>query len=196
MSGRQNELRRCYWCEGDALYEHYHDEEWGVPVFDLLELFERLALESMQAGLSWITVLKKREHMRKRFMGFDPQRLALCDETEISDWLKDKGLIRHRGKLQALVQNARLVLQEPDFVDLIWQFAPRKACPPAAPEAGLGATENAKAMAKTLKSKGFKFVGPTICYAFMQSAGLVNDHARDCWRFSACEELQRSVPAQ
>ena len=93
MSGRQNELRRCYWCEGDALYEHYHDEEWGVPVFDLLELFERLALESMQAGLSWITVLKKREHMRKRFMGFDPQRLALCDEKEIADWLKDLSLI-------------------------------------------------------------------------------------------------------
>ena len=112
MSGRQNELRRCYWCEGDALYEHYHDEEWGVPVFDLLELFERLALESMQAGLSWITVLKKREHMRKRFMGFDPQRLALCDETEIADWLKDKGLIRHRGKLQAPVSYTHLRAHE------------------------------------------------------------------------------------
>ena len=153
----------------------YHDEEWGVPVFDLLELFERLALESMQAGLSWITVLKKREHMRKRFMGFDPQRLALCDETEIADWLKDKGLIRHRGKLQALVQNARLVLQEPDLL-LIWQFAPDKNSRLASPVV-LSETEDSKD-GEGAQTQRIQIVGPTTCYAFMQSAGMVNDRAK------------------
>ena len=194
MSGRQNEVQRCSWCQGDLLYERYHDEEWGVPVFDLLELFERLALESMQAGLSWITVLKKREHMRERFLGFDPKKLALCGEAHIADWLKDTGLIRHRGKLQALIHNAHLVLQEPDFVELIWQFAPDKNSLPASPEVVLSETEDSKAMAKALKRKGFKFVGPTTCYAFMQSAGMVNDHAKECWRFNACEDLQRRAP--
>ena len=186
-------LRRCSWCTGDALYQRYHDEEWGVPVFDSVGLFERLALESMQAGLSWITVLKKREHMQARFLGFDPLKLARCNERHIRSWLLDAGLIRHRGKLQALVHNAQLTIAETDFSNLLWQFAPglrqsnqHAAQPPSQ-------TAESQAMANMLKRKGFRFVGPTTCYAFMQSVGMVNDHAKDCWRHAVCSKLQRGA---
>ena len=182
--------KRCRWCTSDVLYQRYHDEEWGVPVFDSFGLFERLALESMQAGLSWITVLKKREHMQAQFLGFDPFKLARCNERHIQSWLLDAGLIRHRGKLQALVHNARLTIAETNFSGLLWQFAPdlsernRHAIRPPSQ------TAESQAMAKMLKRKGFRFVGPTTCYAFMQSVGMVNDHAEDCWRFAACSKLR------
>ena len=180
------EPRRCSWCTGDDLYQRYHDEEWGVPIFDSVALFERLALESMQAGLAWITVLKKRERMRMQFYGFNPLELAKCDESHIQTWLLDPGLIRHKGKLNALVRNAQLTVAEEDFSDLLWRFAPkasqrnRRAAQPASQ------TAESQAMAKLLKSKGYSFVGPTTCYAFMQSVGMVNDHAQDCWRYEAC----------
>lgn len=180
------EPRRCSWCAGDDLYQRYHDEEWGVPIFDSVALFERLALESMQAGLAWITVLKKRERMRMQFYGFNPLELAKCDESHIQTWLLDPGLIRHKGKLNALVRNAQLTVAEEDFSGLLWRFAPkasqrnRRAAQPASQ------TAESQAMAKLLKSKGYSFVGPTTCYAFMQSVGMVNDHAQDCWRYEAC----------
>ena len=180
------EPRRCSWCTGDDLYQRYHDEEWGVPIFDSVALFERLALESMQAGLAWITVLKKRERMRMQFYGFNPLELAKCDESHIQTWLLDPGLIRHKGKLNALVRNAQLTVAEEDFSGLLWRFAPkasqrnRRAAQPASQ------TVESQAMAKLLKSKGYSFVGPTTCYAFMQSVGMVNDHAQDCWRYKAC----------
>ena len=180
------EPRRCSWCTGDDLYQRYHDEEWGVPIFDSVALFERLALESMQAGLAWITVLKKRERMRMQFYGFNPLELAKCDESHIQTWLLDQGLIRHKGKLNALVRNAQLTVAEEDFSGLLWRFAPkasqrnRRAAQPASQ------TAESQAMAKLLKSKGYSFVGPTTCYAFMQSVGMVNDHAQDCWRYEAC----------
>lgn len=197
MPVQQQQLPRCGWCQGDELYEQYHDEEWGVPVFRVSELFERLALESMQAGLAWITVLKKREHMRKRFHGFDPHKLALCDESDIADWLGDAGIIRHRGKLQALIQNARIVVEEADFAKLVWQFAPVTTPASRADHnsAAPSATVESQAMAKALKAKGLGFVGPTICYAFMQSVGMVNDHTEDCWRFSVCKDLQHNSKA-
>ena len=180
------EPRRCCWCTGDDLYQRYHDEEWGVPIFDSVALFERLALESMQAGLAWITVLKKRERMRMQFYGFNPLELAKCDESHIQTWLLDPGLIRHKGKLNALVRNAQLTVAEEDFSGLLWRFAPkasqrnRRVAQPASQ------TAESHAMAKLLKSKGYSFVGPTTCYAFMQSVGMVNDHAQDCWRYEAC----------
>ena len=180
------EPRRCSWCAGDDLYQRYHDEEWGVPIFDSVALFERLALESMQAGLAWITVLKKRERMRMQFYGFNPLELAKCDESHIQTWLLDPGLIRHKGKLNALVRNAQLTVAEEDFSGLLWRFAPKASQRNRRAEQSVSQTAESQAMAKLLKSKGYSFVGPTTCYAFMQSVGMVNDHAQDCWRYEAC----------
>ena len=180
------EPRRCSWCTGDDLYQRYHDEEWGVPIFDSVALFERLALESMQAGLAWITVLKKRERMRMQFYGFNPLELAKCDESHIQTWLLDPGLIRHKGKLNALVRNAQLTVAEEDFSGLLWRFAPKASQRNRRAEQPASQTAESQAMAKLLKSKGYSFVGPTTCYAFMQSVGMVNDHAQDCWRYEAC----------
>ena len=178
--------RRCSWSIGDALYQRYHDEEWGVPIFDSVALFERLALESMQAGLAWITVLRKRERMRTQFYGFDPFKLARCDERHVKAWLLDSGLIRHRGKLEALVRNARLTIAEENFSGLLWQFAPEVSLRNRRGVHLASQTTESQAMARLLKSRGFGFVGPTTCYAFMQSVGMVNDHAQDCWRYEVC----------
>ncbi|HEX7034684.1 MAG TPA: DNA-3-methyladenine glycosylase I [Pseudomonadales bacterium] len=183
---------RCAWCGEDPLYVAYHDEEWGVPVADPRALFERLMLEGMQAGLSWYTVLKKRPHMRRRFFDFDPERLARSGPRRIEAWLKDPGLIRHRGKLEGLIANARAYLDQGDsFAELIWSFvdgAPKqnrwesmRRVPAETPES--------QAMSRTLKKAGFRFVGPTTCYAFMQSAGLVNDHLLTCHRHAECRRL-------
>ena len=179
---------RCTWCGSEPLYVAYHDEEWGVPVTDEQALFERLMLEGMQAGLSWWTVLKKREHMRSVFYDFDPHKLARYGGRRMDRWLADAGLIRHRGKLDALVTNARAYLDLPDnFSALLWTFAPdtrdAKAVPSETPES--------RAMSKALKKAGFRFVGPTICYAFMQSVGMVNDHHPECFRFTACDTAVR-----
>ena len=184
------EVERCAWCTSDPLYTDYHDEEWGVPVFGAEDLFERLILEGMQAGLSWLTVLKKREHMRVRFFGFDRARLAAASESDVASWLTDAGLIRHRGKLQAMIENARLALEEDDFSSYLWSFAPTarktlKAIPSTTPESEI--------MSKALKKRGYRFVGPTICYAFMQSVGMVNDHAQSCWRHEECAKANREL---
>lgn len=183
---------RCEWCGEDALYVAYHDEEWGVPVADDRVLFERLVLEGMQAGLSWYTVLKKRAHMRERFFDFEPLHLARDGERRLSDWLQDPGLIRHRGKLESVVANARAMLELPtSLTELVWSFVD------GAPmqnrwrslEQVPAHTKASDAMSKTLKRAGFRFVGPTTCYAFMQSAGLVNDHVTTCHRHAACRDL-------
>lgn len=185
-------LKRCAWCGTDTLYRHYHDTEWGVPEYDEQALFERLVLEGMQAGLSWLTVLKKREHMRERFFGFEVARLARASERSLTSWLNDSGLIRHRGKLEAMIKNARAVRSmEGKFSASLWQFVDgqpqtnrfkRRSQVPAT-------TQAATAMAKWLKQEGFGFVGPTTCYALMQSAGMVNDHMLDCFRHADCEAL-------
>jgi DNA-3-methyladenine glycosylase I len=187
--------RRCDWCTADPLYIAYHDEEWGVPVADEQALFERLVLEGMQAGLSWLTILKKRTHMSERFHGFQPTRLAETSAAEIEDWLTDPGVIRHRGKIEAMVSNARLVAERPgEFAPLLWSFvdgAPiqngfvsMKAIP--------AETEQSRRMAKALKKLGYRFVGPTTCYAFMQSAGMVNDHLMSCPAFERCGTIAGS----
>ena len=170
---------RCAWCLSDTLYIDYHDNEWGVKVVDAEKLFEMLSLEMMQAGLSWITILRKRETMREAFFGFKPSRLARAKEKEVDKWLNNKGVIRHRGKLEALVNNAKHFELEENFSNLLWSFEPLK-------ENKKGAiptfSEESIAMSKMLKKKGFKFMGPTTCYAFMQSCGMVNDHDRTCWK--------------
>lgn len=183
---------RCDWCGDDPLYVAYHDLEWGVPVRDDRGLFERLVLEGMQAGLSWYTVLKKRQRMRERFFDFDPGRLARDGETYLPTWLDDPGLIRHRGKLESVIGNARAMLALPrslsefvwDFVDGVpvqnrWQNVRQV---PVSSKAG-------DSLSKSLKRAGFRFVGPTTCYAFMQSAGLVNDHLLHCHRHQACLDM-------
>lgn len=182
--------RRCGWCGDDPLYVAYHDCEWGVPERDPRALFERLVLEGMQAGLSWYTVLKKRQSMRQRFFAFDPARLASAGEEEVRVWLSDPGIIRHRGKLEAMVSNARAYLELDDFADLLWSVVggtPRQnrwrhqRSVPAE-------TSESRELARVLKAAGFRFVGPTTCYALMQSAGLVNDHLISCPAHDRCAD--------
>lgn len=187
--------RRCDWCTSDPLYIAYHDEEWGVPEKDERALFERLVLEGMQAGLSWFTILKKRAHMVERFHGFSPERLAETGEREIEDWLTDAGLIRHRGKLEAMVGNARLVAERPgQFAPLLWSFVDGTPIQNGfdSMQAVPAETEASRKMARELKKMGFRFVGPTTCYAFMQSAGMVNDHLTSCPAFERCGTIAAS----
>ena len=180
-------LERCTWCDGSDLYRQYHDMEWGVPLTNMAALFRLLMLEGQQAGLAWITVLNKRAHMDRQFWAFEPQKLAKASAAHIEGWLADPGLIRHRGKLAALVSNAQLALTVDDFSRWLWSFAapPTLAKPTKVP----AQTPESQNMSKALKKAGFRFVGPTICYAFMQSAGMVNDHHPSCWRFAHCEAL-------
>ncbi|HEY5679470.1 MAG TPA: DNA-3-methyladenine glycosylase I [Pseudomonadales bacterium] len=182
--------RRCGWCGDDPLYVAYHDREWGMPERDPTVLFERLVLEGMQAGLSWLTILNKRENMRERFFAFDPARLAAAGEAEVAAWLNDPGIIRHRGKLEAMISNARAYLRQGDFSNLLWSAvggAPRQNR-----WRHLGdvpsQTGESRDLARMLKSAGFGFVGPTTCYAFMQSAGLVNDHLVSCPAHQRCAD--------
>ena len=183
---------RCDWCGTDPLVVRYHDEEWGVPEHDSIALFERLILEGMQAGLAWITVLRKRERMRETFLGFDPVRLAATDEQHVGQWLADPGIIRHRGKLEAMVANARAMLEMTGSLDeFLWSFvgnAPQQNHWQSLKEIP-AQTATSASMAKALKRLGFRFVGPTTCYAFMQSAGLVNDHLVACPANKICADL-------
>ena len=179
---------RCAWAGNDPLYVHYHDTEWGVPVTDARALFEFLILEGAQAGLSWITVLRKRAHYRAVFDGFDPVRVARYDDARKAALLADPGIIRHRGKIDATVGNARawLDMHEAgiDPVTWLWSFVDGRPLQNA--RASLAevpsSTPQSDAMSKALKARGFKFVGSTICYAFMQAAGMVNDHVCGCFR--------------
>ena len=179
-------MPRCFWCNDDPLYMTYHDEEWGVPQRDPQWLFEMLLLEGFQAGLSWITVLKKREHYRKVLFGFDAQRLAQMTDEEIEGLMQDPGIIRNRLKLKSARQNAQAWLRLEDPVTLLWSFV--GGAPKINHFSGPGevpaVTPEAEAMSKALKKLGFNFVGPTICYAYMQAAGMVMDHTLDCDRYA------------
>lgn len=180
-------ITRCGWVSDDPLYIDYHDHEWGRPEYDGRTLFELLCLEGQQAGLSWITVLKKRENYRNNFHGFDPQKMAVMDEADVERLLQDSGIIRHRGKIQALIGNAKAYLaiqaEGTDFADWLWSFVDGKPIINQFQDFRLAPTSTAQsdAMSKALKKRGFKFVGSTICYAFMQAAGMVNDHTTDCF---------------
>ena len=180
-------MPRCFWCNDDPLYIRYHDEEWGVPSRDAQHLFEMLLLEGAQAGLSWITVLKKRERYREVLFGFDAARLALMSDAEIEERMQDPGIIRNRLKLKAARQNAQAWLKLDDPVTLLWSFV--GGVPKINHFSGRGevpaVTPEAEAMSKALKKRGFTFVGPTICYAYMQATGMVMDHTADCDRYHA-----------
>jgi DNA-3-methyladenine glycosylase I len=180
---------RCAWVpEGDELYAAYHDEEWGVPSRNPRHLFELLVLEGAQAGLSWSTILRKREGYRRAFAGFDPERVTGLDPEVL---LADPGIVRNRLKVEAAIANARAWLEQDDPVELLWSFVGGE--PKVNAWRTLGEvpaeTDESRAMSKELKRRGFRFVGPTICYAFMQACGLVNDHTVDCFRWDRLQPV-------
>lgn len=172
---------RCKWCLATDRYVHYHDHEWGFPVADDRRLFEKISLEAFQSGLSWYTILQKRDNFRAAFAQFDFHQVARFTEDDVQRLLQDAGIVRHRGKIEAVIHNARraqeLVQQEGSLAAFFWRFAPQ------APNDGTllqAQTPESQALAKALKQRGWKFVGPTTAYAFMQSMGMVNDHAPGC----------------
>jgi len=182
------EIRRCWWCGDDELYQQYHDREWGVPVHDERDLFEFLCLEGAQAGLSWITILRKRDNYRRAFDNFDAHKIARYSDKKIQALLQDPGIVRNRLKVNGFVKNARACLelleQGSTLDEYLWSFVDgrplqnnRKTMQQVP-----STTAISDAMSKDLKRRGFTFVGSTICYAFMQAAGLVNDHVVDCFR--------------
>jgi len=189
-------LRRCEWgaAETDAVYRAYHDEEWGVPIRDERRLFELLCLEGAQAGLSWSTILHRRDGYRRAFDAWDPERIARYGELDVARLLGDVGIVRNRAKVAAIIGNARAVLEMRDtdapFADHLWSFVGgAQVVNRAYAMAEIPAeTETSRALSADLKRRGFRFVGPTICYAFMQSAGLVNDHLVDCFRWSQVQQ--------
>ncbi|BFU64673.1 DNA-3-methyladenine glycosylase I [Rodentibacter abscessus] len=179
-------MTRCSWVGKLPIYIDYHDNEWGKPEFDSRKLFEKICLEGQQAGLSWITVLKKRDAYRKAFYQFEPKKVAKMTALDIDELMKNEGLIRHRAKLEAIVKNAKAFLEMEkcgeNFSDFIWSFVDHKPIVNDIPDLSVvpAKTEISKAMSKALKKRGFVFVGETTCYAFMQSMGLVNDHINGC----------------
>jgi DNA-3-methyladenine glycosylase I len=191
----QPENMRCHWCHGNELYEHYHDHEWGQPLYDDQQLFEFLLLEGAQAGLSWITILKKRDNYRRAFDNFDAKKIARYSEREIQELQQNSGIVRNKLKIHAFRKNALAYLtileQHGSFKDYIWQFVDGKPIqnswrymsevPAHSPTSEI--------MSKTLKRAGFTFVGPTICYAFMQATGMVNDHLTTCPSYTTCKKL-------
>ena len=187
--------KRCTWCGTDPLYQHYHDTVWGRPVRCERDLFRKLCLDGQQAGLSWITILKKQDNYEKAFAGFDPEKIVLFDDAKIEALMQDKGIVRNRLKIQSIIKNARgyLAMKEEgtSFSDFLWDFVEGKPIinqyqtlkdiPANTPQSD--------AMSKALKKRGFNFVGSTICYAFMQAVGMVNDHTLDCHCYEECATL-------
>jgi DNA-3-methyladenine glycosylase I len=191
--------RRCAWCGDDPLYVRYHDEEWGRPMFDDRRLFEKICLEGFQAGLSWITILRKRERFREVFDGFDATRVARYGARDVTRLLKDPGIVRHRGKIESTINNARRLLELCDefgsLAAYAWSWEPGPADRPATVtwEAlrAMPTTVTSVALSKDLKKRGWSFVGPTTVYAFMQAMGLVNDHLDGCYVRADVERARR-----
>ncbi|MEN5082723.1 DNA-3-methyladenine glycosylase I [Bosea sp. TWI1241] len=203
MSGREaipgpDGRYRCIWPGTDPLYLAYHDEEWGVPEYDSRALWEKLILDGFQAGLSWITILRKRDAFRSGFAGFDPEAVARFGEEDVARLLADAGIVRHRGKIEGTIRNAQAYLrisEKEPFADFLWRrldgrvlqngFRTHEEVP--------AETALSKAISKDLKTAGFTFCGPTIVYAFMQACGLINDHLAGCFRFEECRVLARDT---
>lgn len=183
-------IHRCTWCGDDPFYQAYHDEEWGVPIYDGRALFEKLILDGFQAGLSWITILKKRDNFIQAFDQFNPELIARYDDTKIEQLMQDKGIVRNRSKIMGTIAGAQLFLKieekEDGFSNLLWSYLDGKVLQNnwKSKEQVPVATELSKQISKDLKSRGFKFVGPTIVYAFMQAVGMINDHQTNCFRHS------------
>lgn len=192
---------RCFWCDQSEIYRNYHDREWGFPVTDDKRLFEKICLEGFQAGLSWITILRKRENFRAAFAGFDFHKVATFDESDIERLLQDAGIIRHRGKIEAAINNAaRAIEMEREFGSLsryFWQYENDVSARPSVQDEAymrkLTTSPEAIAMSKDLKKRGWKFVGPTTMYAFMQAMGLVNDHQTDCDARAGVQEARAKL---
>jgi DNA-3-methyladenine glycosylase I len=186
-----DERARCGWATSDPLYVEYHDTDWGVPERDPARLFEYLILEGAQAGLSWSTILNKRDGYRRVFAGFDPAAIAAFDDAAIERCLADPGIVRNRAKVTATVGNARAWLELDDPAALLWSFVRDQPIQNHWTEVGQipASTADSEAMSKELKRRGFRFVGPTICYALMQSCGLVNDHVTSCFRHAEVARL-------
>jgi DNA-3-methyladenine glycosylase I len=177
---------RC-WTTSDPAYNTYHDEEWGRPIVDERGVYERLCLEGFQSGLSWLTILRKREAFRAGFAGFDPDRVARFGERDVERLLGDPGIVRHRGKIEAAIANARATVglrESAPLHELLWSYAPERS--------GLNAADGAAALARDLRKRGFRFVGPTTVLSAMQACGVVNDHIPDCWVRQAVE-LERTT---
>lgn len=177
-------LSRCAWGASDPEYRRYHDEEWGTPQRDPVRLFEKLCLEGFQAGLSWITILRRRPAFREVFQGFEPELVATMTEQDVERLLGDARIIRHRGKIEATIQNARATLElDQPITDLLWGFAPDGERPRPTSFAQVPAvTAESTAMSKELRRRGYRFVGPTTMYALMQACGMVDDHLAGCFR--------------
>lgn len=194
---KSKEVIRCSWPKvEDPEYTRYHDEEWGVPKTGDIELFEKMVLEGFQSGLSWITILKKRDNFRRAFHNFDPKKIARYKDKDFERLMSDEGIVRNRLKIEATINNANAYLElakERSFADFIWGFVDYKPIinTPRSMKDVPAQTDISKELSKGLKSKGFRFVGPTTAYAFMQSVGMVNDHIADCIRHEPCAKLQR-----
>ncbi len=179
-------VTRCWWCVGDPLYQHYHDTEWGFPVADDTRLFEKLCLEGFQAGLSWLTILRKRANFRAAFGGFDIERVARFNRRTVQRLLRDEGIVRHRGKIEAAINNAKRTIELVDefgsLAAYVWQYEPQARSRPrrVTSNAIPSTSPESVAMSKDLKQRGWSFVGPTTIYAFMQAMGLVDDHLSGC----------------
>ncbi len=184
---------RCQWCGTDPLYVLYHDKEWGVPVYDEQALFAKLLLDGAQAGLSWITILRKRDNYYEAFDGFDPAKMAVYDEAKFESLMNNPGIVRNRQKIRSAIKNAQayLTLQEEvgSFSTFLWQFVGGQPIQNSWQTLSdvPAKTAESEAMSKALKKRGFSFVGPTICYAFMQAVGMVNDHVTDCFRYKSLQ---------
>ncbi len=184
---------RCPWCGTDELYVTYHDTDWGVPEYDSRALFEKLILDGFQAGLSWITILRKRENFRAAFDGFEPARIARYDSRKVATLMNDAGIVRNRLKIEAAITSAQAYLEMDDFSGYLWGFLDGKPLQNSIRSMKQIPAETplAQKISKDLKKRGFRFVGPTIVYAFMQACGLVNDHLVDCHRHEAVKKLAR-----
>jgi DNA-3-methyladenine glycosylase I len=191
-------VKRCWWPGDDELYIRYHDEEWGRPVTDDRRLFEKICLEGFQSGLSWITILRKRDNFRKAFRNFDPAVVARFGGRDVQRLLKDAGIVRHRGKIESTINNAKRALELIDengsLAAYFWSWEPQPGSRPSKISRNtlktMSITEQSTALSKDLKKRGWTFVGPTTCYAFMQAMGLVNDHIHDCHVRADIERLR------
>ncbi len=190
-------LRRCRWGASTPEYEQYHDTEWGRPVVDDVRLYEKLCLEGFQSGLSWITILRKRDAFRRAFKGFDPTKVARLGEKDVQRLLGDAAIVRHRGKIEATIANAKATLAVQRDVGslaaLVWSFEPKRRAAPSSFADVPASTAESTALSKELLRRGFRFVGPTTCYAAMQSLGIVDDHMKGCYARKACEDERRAI---
>jgi DNA-3-methyladenine glycosylase I len=186
LTAPEDGLVRCDWATPRPgpdfeLYREYHDQEWGRPLHGRVPLFERMSLEAFQSGLSWLIILRKRENFRKAFAGFDPEKVARFDDADVARLMADQGIVRNRAKIEATVANARAAAGVADLSELLWSFAPAPRPRPATSAEVPATTTESTAMARELKRRGFRFVGPTTAYALMQATGMVDDHLRACW---------------